>query len=174
MKFKNIKQAKRKKAPSVKKPQKKKIGESGRNRQFPSIYRFITERKEGLNSIKNKFRLSNQSKLKKLLFFVSAGLVLLVVLILVFGIVFLGVYAFKYSLQAGKINNQRQDLQTQVNFWQSIADKYEGYKDAYFRIAVLEYQLGDFQKSKDYNKKALLLDPNFDDAKKLEVVLENK
>jgi len=174
MKFKNIKQLKHRNASPVKKPQKKKIGESRENRQFPSIYRFITERKHGLSSIKNKFRLSNQSKLKNLLIFVSAGLVFLIVIILVFGIVFLGISTFRYSLQAEKINNQRQDLQTQINFWQSIADKYEGYKDAYFRIAVLEYQLGDFQKSKDYNKKALLLDPNFDDAKKLEVVLENK
>ena len=61
MKFKNIKQAKRKKAPPVKKPQKKKIGESGENRQFPSIYRFITELKPGLSSVKYTFRLLNQS-----------------------------------------------------------------------------------------------------------------
>jgi tetratricopeptide (TPR) repeat protein len=64
-------------------------------------------------------------------------------------------------------------MQSKINFWQSIADKYEGYKDAYFQMAVLDYQLGNLQKAKSENKKALSLDPNFTDAQKLEVVLEN-
>jgi len=76
--------------------------------------------------------------------------------------------------QAIQINNQRQILQGKINFWQSIIDKYDGYKDAYFSKRLLEYNLGQIQKAKEDNLKALLLDPNFEDAKKLEIVLEGK
>jgi tetratricopeptide (TPR) repeat protein len=65
-------------------------------------------------------------------------------------------------------------LQSKANFWQAIIDKYDGYKDAYFQKALLEYNLGQIDKAKEDNAKALLLDPNFTDAKKLETVLNNK
>jgi tetratricopeptide (TPR) repeat protein len=154
MKFKNIKQAKRKKAPPVKKP------------QFPNIYRIITERLS--------FKLAWQPKLNKNTFLVLASISLLISLVLVAGIVVFTVKTYQNLDQAIQINNQRQILQGKINFWQSIIDKYDGYKDAYFQKALLEYNLGQIQKAKEDNLKALLLDPNFEDAKKLEIVLEGK
>jgi len=69
---------------------------------------------------------------------------------------------------------QRQQIQDKINFWQSIADKYEGYKDAYFQMAILDYNLGNFKKAKLDDQKALTLDPNFEDAKNLNAVLSGK
>jgi tetratricopeptide (TPR) repeat protein len=164
MKFKNIKQTKRKKAPSAVKSKQKKVGDSGKKQQFPNIYRFITERLA--------FRLSWRPKLSKLAFLALASISILISLILLAGIIFFGVKTYQDLNQAIRINDQRQSLQGKANFWQSIINQYDGYKDAYFQKALLEYNLGQIDKAKQDNLKALMLDPNFSDAKKLEVVLD--
>lgn len=142
--------------------------------QFPNIYRFITENSFIHKIKKSTIRLSNQSKLKKIIEAISIAVVLFTVIILVLGISIASLKLYRYYKDYRLISAQRQNLQGQINFWQSIADKYDGYKDAYFRIAVLEYQLSDFQKAREANNKALVLDPNFDDAKKLEAILDKK
>lgn len=142
--------------------------------QFPSIYRFITESALLKNLKKHKFRLLNQPKSKKYLTLLSKILVFLIVIILLFAVMLFSFRIYKSVVDYRQISLERQNLQSQINFWQSITDKYEGYKDAYFQIALLEYRLGNFNKARQYNKKALLLDPNFDDAKKLDILLEEK
>ena len=94
--------------------------------------------------------------------------------VLIIGIGIFSFKSFEYLNQTHQVSLERQEMQERINFWQSIANKYEGYKDAYFQMAILDYQLGNFQKAKTENKKALTLDPNFEDAKKLELLLENK
>ena len=163
MKFKNIKQNKRRSAPPIRKPVKKGIGDSGKTSQFPNIYRRITE--------KPAFSLSWKPKLSKITVLVLASALIVISLILIAGIVVFTVKTYQNLDQAIQINNQRQILQGKINFWQSIIDKYDGYKDAYFQKALLEYNLGQIQKAKEDNLKALLLDPNFEDAKKLEMAL---
>jgi tetratricopeptide (TPR) repeat protein len=163
MKFKNIKQTKRKKAPPAIKPRQKKVGESGKKPQFPNIYRFITERLS--------FRLIWQSKLSKMAFLALASISILISLVLLVGIGFFSFKTYQDLNQAIQVNDQRQILQGKSNFWQSIINRYDGFKDAYFQKALLEYNLGQIDKAKQDNLKALLLDPNFTDAKKLEVVL---
>lgn len=173
MKFKNIKYKKRKSAPPVRKPAKR-VGESGKKRQFPNISRFITERLASVKAPKLTFRLSRQSKLYKLGFGILAIFVFVIIVVLTAGISFFAVKTYQNFAEIIQINNQRQNIKGKINFWQSIADKYDGYKDAYFQMAILDYTLGNFQKAKVENAKALLLDPNFDDAKKLEVILDKK
>ena len=142
--------------------------------QFPNIYRFITENKNLLNFKEKTIRLSNRLKFKKIAIIGSIVLLFFIVIVLAVGISLAGIRFYNYYSEYKQISIRRENLQSQINFWQSIADKYDGYKDAYFRIALLEYQLSDFQKAKEANLKALILDPNFDDAKKLETVLSNK
>lgn len=142
--------------------------------QFPNIYRFITE-SSGVQKIrKTTIRLSNQAKVKKTIEIASFIIISLIIIILALGLSISGVKFYKYYKDYAQIRAQRENLQSQINFWQSIADKYDGYKDAYFRIAVLEYQLSNFQIAREANTKALVLDPNFDDAKKLEAILDKK
>lgn len=142
--------------------------------QFPNIYRFITESAPVKNLKKHKFRLLNQPKLKKCLTFLSIILVFLIVMILAFGVMLFSLKIYKSIVYYKQISLERQNLQSQINFWKSIRQKYDGYADAYFRIAVLEYRLGNFNQAIEYNQKALFLDPNFKDAKKLEVLLNKK
>jgi tetratricopeptide (TPR) repeat protein len=163
MKFKNIKPTKHKKAAPIKKPKQKKIGDSGKKRQFPSIYRLIPE--------KTSFRLPRLPKLSKIAFLTLASISILISLVLVAGIGYFAAQTYQNLNQTIQINNERQDLQGKANFWQAIINQYDGYKDAYFQKALLEYKLGQVDKAKQDNQKALLLDPNFTDAKKLEVLL---
>lgn len=90
---------------------------------------------------------------------------------MVAGIGYFAAQTYQNLNQTIQINNERQDLQGKANFWQAIINQYDGYKDAYFQKALLEYKLGQVDKAKQDNQKALLLDPNFTDAKKLEVLL---
>ena len=66
----------------------------------------------------------------------------------------------EYSFQT----SERARIEIQIKTWQSITDKYKGYKDGYLQLAVLEYRLGDFEKAKLYTNQALYLDPNYKDA----------
>ena len=56
---------------------------------------------------------------------------------------------------------EREQLQDEVTYWQGIVNKYQGYRDVYYRIAALEYKMGNYAESQKYIKKALELDPNF-------------
>jgi len=173
MKFKNIKKDPKKKN-VVKKSPTKKVESSGKKPQFPNIYRIINERELFKKTPKLTIKLSLQPKLKKFAFFTTTIFVFIAIVVLVTGIAFFGVKVYQNYQTITQINAQRQQIQGKINFWQSIADKYEGFKDAYFQMAMLDYSLGNFKKAKLENKKALILDPNFNDAKKLEIVLDNK
>jgi hypothetical protein len=129
--------------------------------QFPNIFRIIPES----NLVKKIFK-------SKHLFYITSAFVLCVSLIFLVGIVVVGINIYNNVKTVTSEIGQRQEIQNKINFWQSIADKYQGYKDAYFQIAVLEYNLGDLEKAKQANTKALILDPNFEEAKKLGELLK--
>lgn len=142
--------------------------------QFPSIYRRITEKLPFKKLSKLKFSLPLQSKLNKIPMSLKVSTALVAIIALVFGIGFFGLRTYQDYAKTQQILAQRQQIQSKINFWQSIADKYEGYKDAYFQMAILDYQLDNWQKARLENAKALTLDPNFEDAKKLEEILNKK
>ena len=142
--------------------------------KFPNIYRIITESRGVVKVQESWFKLSNQPKLRKLFLILSGIVIFATILILTVGIIISSFKFYKNYVSYQKLSEKRQNLQSQINFWQSVWQKYPGFKDAYFQAAVLEYQLSDLQKAKDYNKKALMLDPNFENAIKLEDVLNKK
>ena len=142
--------------------------------QFPNIYRIITESRVVVKGRKSWSRLSNHPKLKKFLLILSGIFVFATILILTVGIVVFSFRFYKNYASYQKLLEKRQNLQSQISFWQSVWQKYPRFKDAYFQAAILEYQLSDLQKAQDYNKKALMLDPNFENAIKLEDVLNKK
>lgn len=71
------------------------------------------------------------------------------------------------------VDREREKNTKDILYWQGIANKYKGYRDAYFQLAVLEYKIGDMEKSKQYLKKVFELDPNFEVGIRLEKVLGN-
>ncbi len=62
---------------------------------------------------------------------------------------------------------ERALLQSQVIQWQLVVAKHADYRDGYFKLAVLEYQLGNMSKAQQYDAQALQLDPNFQRGKEL-------
>lgn len=62
---------------------------------------------------------------------------------------------------------ERQQLQSEVSYWEGVASHYQGYRDVYYRIAALQYKLGNIGESQKYIKKALELDPNFPEGRVL-------
>ena len=73
-----------------------------------------------------------------------------------------------------QLNNQWQGIVLQINYWQKVVDKYKDYRDGYFQLAILEYRLGQKEKSRMYLKEVFRLDPNFEKGRELEKILNSK
>lgn len=140
--------------------------------KFPKIYRSFTDPlRQSFSEARRftKFRKKNLKLLKQLkLQSVVSLYILTVALILLLSIDILG------SLQKQKEENfERAKIEGQIKLWEGIAEQYKGYKEAYFQLALLEYEIKDFPKAKDYVNKALYLDPNFEKARDLQNTLRN-
>ncbi len=115
--------------------------------RFPRIHRFITE-------------------YWKICFisFVS-GVVLLSILV--------ESLALTHTIQAVEtLKQERITITQEINHLQKIVNQYAGYRDAYVRLAALEYQIGDKDSAKASVQKALELDPNFEGTKVLGAKIE--
>lgn len=93
-----------------------------------------------------------------------------IILVLLIGV--LGVQYVSFAQEYSFKEQERIRIQEEVGFWEQVVEKYPDYRDAYFKIALLEYQLGSTVKSKEFLQKTLLLDPNFDKGRELERILE--
>lgn len=133
---------------------KKKLKKS----QFPSIYRRITENKNFPHILK----ILNQMAI----IFVFTTTVVF--------IVFITVDLYRNFSKNQQTQVQRQKLIHEINIWKSFSDKYKNYKEVYFQIAVREFELGNFESARLYLQKALFIDPNYEEALKLQKELENK
>lgn len=112
---------------------------------FPRIYRFITE---------TTFSKKQEKDIKVLL--TSAVSLFFIMLIALQSVILL-----QQLKQQQYLSQERVRLQQDIQYWQGVADKYKGYRDVYYRIASLQYRLGNVAESQKYIKKALELDPNF-------------
>jgi tetratricopeptide (TPR) repeat protein len=118
---------------------------------FPKNLRFITE-----------YTFSDvQSHYIKVLLVSSVSLFLLALIFLE------GVTIFANLKQRTMLSQQRIQLQNEVKYWESIANKYQGYRDVYYRIGALQYKLGNITEAQKYVKKALELDPNYPEGRVL-------
>lgn len=128
---------------------------------FPSIYRTITESR--LRKEPNKY-----------IYFAIITISICGIFILSLFTVISAVFLVEQSAKFTRLEMERSKLKSELNLWSSIDEKYPGYKDAYLEMAILEYKLSNFEKAKQLVSKALLLDPNDENAKKLELILEGK
>lgn len=112
------------------------------NALFPSIHRFITEQGMLL-----------------LISFVSG--------IFFIGIMFQGVQLYGNFQKIEGLKLQRVKLTKELHYWQDVARQFSNYRDVYFRIAQLQYQLGEPSKSQRSLEKVFGLDPNFKEGRVL-------
>ena len=90
------------------------------------------------------------------------GITIIVAAIIVVGIEFAG------NLQAQQIvSEERQEVISELNYWNKQVIEKPNYRDAYFNLALLYYQLGDLGNSKDNLDKAMRLDPSFEKGTQL-------
>jgi tetratricopeptide (TPR) repeat protein len=126
--------------------------------KFPSIYRIIPERLKKLPKWEIRPVWRPYAK-----YWLIVPLVALSVALL-----FSVKDAFSLYQQKRYAEMERASLEKQVAYWEGIVRKYNDYRDGYFTLAVLEYELGDQAKAKQYLGKTLVLDPNFAPGRELE------
>ncbi len=113
--------------------------------QFPNIYRIITDRH----------------------FLLGILLGSLSIIVVTTG------YDLFNTLQIKKeLDLERQKVISQIQYWQSVARRYQGYRDAYIELAILENRLGENKKAKRFVQKSLAIDPNFEPGRQLENMLQ--
>lgn len=61
---------------------------------------------------------------------------------------------------------------SEIKKWEAVVQKHRDYRDGYFKLAALEYEVGNKGKARLYSKKALYIDPNFEPAERLMNLLQ--
>ncbi len=128
--------------------------------KFPSISRRFTENSVFMVFIKKWQNFKKASVVKKSIIVTSTILALILIVILASLTIFL---TFKFSQNLDtytKVSSQRSQIYGKINFWKSITQKYEGYSEGYFNIAILYYQLGKFNDSRSFLDIAIRYSPN--------------
>lgn len=70
-----------------------------------------------------------------------------------------------------QLTNEKIKILNDLVFWQNEAKRMPDYRDGYFKLALLNYQLKDYSKSQEYLNKTMFLDPNFEKGKELQKLL---
>lgn len=122
--------------------------------QLPNISRIITE---------SKLKLPAYHITKQWLLYLKLTTVILAGLL----VIWLGIQVGVQIAGLLKVSSQRQLIQAKRDTWEDIAQKYPTYRDAYFQVALLSYQLGDSNTQLEYLQKTLAIDPNFAPAKNM-------
>ena len=68
----------------------------------------------------------------------------------------------KNVIQRNKEVAKRQKLMEQKIYWQNTVNTYPDFRDAYFSLAIIEYELGNFNDASRYLEKVYEIDPNFE------------
>jgi len=63
------------------------------------------------------------------------------------------------------------DIKRLISAWEKIVQEKPNYRDGYLQLAILNYKIYENQKALESLKKALEIDPNFTEARKLEKLL---
>lgn len=67
-----------------------------------------------------------------------------------------------------EIKAKRGSIEKELAFWRNQLNKYKDARDIYFRIAALEYELGDKEAARGDLQKVLEIDPNFKEGREME------
>jgi tetratricopeptide (TPR) repeat protein len=115
---------------------------------FPKIYRFITE----------EWMLIASS--------VISG-------IIIFGIVFQGIGLYHSFKEQREIEMERGRVEAELDFWKNRLSQYPGHRDIYFKIATLEYRLGNIDEARLNLEWTIKIDPNFEEARVMREQIES-
>lgn len=125
--------------------------------QFPNNLRLITE------NFVVKFFLRKQILL---LTIIASILIILTILVVALDL-------SNNYIRNQKYIGERESIQKEIRFWESVLQKYPDYRDAYYELAVLNYRLKDIDKSRKNINKALRIDPNFKEGNEFKKYFKN-
>ena len=126
-----------------------------KSKQFPKNLRFITD-----NSV--------------ISFISSKNIIILAViasLLMSLAIFVVGLDLANNYIRNQKIERERESIEREIKFWESVVREYSGYRDAYFKLAVLNYRIKNIKESRENLKKTLEIDPSFKEGREFEKVL---
>lgn len=63
-------------------------------------------------------------------------------------------------------NAQEAYIKEERAYWEEVVKRHQGYRDAYFKLAILSFQLGEKEKAKEYLREVFLIDPNFEEGRR--------
>lgn len=69
------------------------------------------------------------------------------------------------------LERDREKVIEQIGYWKSVVEKRKDYRDGYFQLSVLSYQIGKKDEAKVYLEKVMQIDPNFKEGRELEKIL---
>ncbi|OGV89007.1 hypothetical protein A2Z41_02560 [Microgenomates group bacterium RBG_19FT_COMBO_39_10] len=71
-----------------------------------------------------------------------------------------------------KFYSDPNDIEKLIMAWEKIIEEKPGYRDGYLQLAYLYYQLYENEKTEEYLKKAIELDPNYQPARALKQLIQ--
>ncbi len=77
-----------------------------------------------------------------------------------------------YYVQLERIEKEKKNLEIKYAQMEETALLHPGSRDVYLQLANISYQLGNKEKAQAFTERALLLDPNYQQAIKLKEILE--
>lgn len=100
---------------------------------------------------------------------IPAGVLLVLSLLL---LIYASVTIWDFFLLKEREKNITAQLNEQRDHWENVIGKYPDYRDGYYQLAILEYNLGNKEKAKNYLEKAFEIDANFEEGRELEQMLQ--
>lgn len=131
------------------------------------FYKKETSKDESKKLPKNYRNITDNVHSDHAVFF--TGFFCITLALIVVGFDFYSNYSTKKQLEAEKIKVSRE-----LNYWQSEVREKPNFRDGYFSLALIYYQLKDFKSSSEYLEKAMVLDPNFEKGNELRKLIEEK
>lgn len=120
-----------------------------KTRNFPSNYRIIPE-----------------SFKREEILFVIGVLSIFTAILIVSGDIYINIQDQK------SITDEKVRVLNEISFWENEILGKPNYRDAYFKLAMLSYEIRKFDIARDYLDKVFELDPTFDKGKELEMLME--
>lgn len=108
----------------------------------------------------------------KIIFFVLFGIFIVLPLVILTVLTMINLKNDQQKKDIAMV--ERQKVMNEIVYWQHVADTHKDYRDAYFALASLEYQVKDFSKAWVYIQKCLTLDPNYQQGRNLEKIISEK
>jgi tetratricopeptide (TPR) repeat protein len=91
--------------------------------------------------------------------------------LLIIAIVFQTMNLIKNMKEEKSLMATREKTIAELKYWEQITGQYKNYRDGYFKVALLQYRLGNIEEARLNLKKTLELDPNFEKGRNLEKIL---